>query len=217
MISQNEEDYNDFKNVTNKKINLINTKLNRLEEKINRLIDNYEAQNIVYKRIDSIENLLQNLHGSNKEILQKINNHSSSNTISNTPKKTFKEIRIEQFNIDKNIILDCLKHGNLSGDIKLFQHLYLNNISKEYYPIRFLGKKNFQYMNDGKWNDDPNGNYIKSIILKKNIARCYSKVNTDINMENNDEFIKNQKHISELSDEKYQDRWISNIKNLIKI
>ena len=28
-------------------------------------------------------------------------------------------------------------------------------------------------------------------------VRCYSKVNTDINMENNGEFIKNQKHTTD--------------------
>lgn len=213
------EDYNDFKDCTNKKINLINKKLNRLEEKINIIIDNYDNHNQISKKIENIENLLKIITGSNKEILKKIEN-TGNNEVKEKPiiqKKTHKNIRIEQFNIDKNIILDCLKMSNIEGDVKLFKILYLNDINKEYYPIRFINKQNYLYMNDGKWNEDINGTYIKDIILKKNISRCYSKVNTIENVKNQDEFICNQQHISQLSDEKYQIKWLNKIKVLVKI
>ena len=217
LFSQN-EDYNEFKDDTNKKINLINKKLNRLEDKINIIIDNYENQHLLNKKIENIEKTLLILIGSNEEILKNINkNNIVEDDKKNIQKKTIKSVRIEQFNINKEIILDCLNMHSLEGDIKLFKILYLNDISKEFYPLRFIYKKDYQYMNDNKWNDDPNGLYIKEIILKKNIARCYLKVNTIENVKNNTDFIENQQHISRISDEKYQDKWLNKIKNLIKI
>ena len=37
------------------------------------------------------------------------------------------------------------------------------------------------------------------------------------NVVNNGDFIQHQQHISKLSDEKYQDKWLNKIKLLIKI
>jgi hypothetical protein len=218
MFSSENEDYNDFKDDTNKKINLINKKLNRLEDKINIIIDNYENQHLLNKKIENIEKTLLILIGSNEEILKKINNNNIIESESkNIPKRTIKNVRIEQFNISKNIILECLNMHSLEGDIKLFKILYLNDITKDFYPLRYLNKKEYQYMNDNKWNNDTNGSYIKEIILKKNIARCYLKVNTIDNVKNNNDFIENQQHISKILDEKYQEKWLNKIKNLIKI
>ena len=55
---------------------------------------------------------------------------------------------------------------SLEGDVKLFKILYLKDVSKEYYPLKYINKKDFKYMNDNICNDD-NGTYIKDIILKK--------------------------------------------------
>ena len=214
LLAQNEE-YNEFKSDTNKKINLINKKLNRLEDKINIIIDNYEEHKSLNKKIENIEKLLLILTGSNEEILKKIDCNNTE--IECIPKKTYKNVRIEQFNINKEIILECLKMRSLEGDIKLFKILYLKDVTKEFYPLRYINKKEYQYMNDNLWHDDNNGTYIKDIILKKNIARCYLKVNTIDNVKNNDEFIDNQQHISKLTEEKYQDKWLTKIKPLIKI
>jgi len=216
MLSIQNEEYTTFKNDTNKKINLINKKLNRLEDKINIIIDNSDEHRVLNKKIENIEKLLLILTGSNEEILKKIDCNISGET-NNIPKKTYKDIRIEQFNnINKDVILECLNMHNLEGDIKLFKILYLKDVTKEFYPLRYIKKKDFQYMNDNIWNED-DGSYIKDIILKKNIARCYLKVNTLENVSNDGKFMQNQKHILELSDEKYQDRWLNGIKALIKI
>ena len=155
------------------------------------------------------------LTGSNQQILKKIDCNCIYEK-NNITKKTYKDIRIEQFNMNKDIILECLRMHSLEGDVKLFKILYLKDVSKEYYPLKYINKKDFKYMNDNIWHDD-NGTYIKDIILNKNIARCYLKVNTMENVINNGDFIQHQQHISKLSDEKYQDKWLNKIKLLIKI
>ena len=215
MLSIHNDEYNKFKDDTDKKINLINKKLNRLEDKINIIIDNSDEHRVLNKKIENIEKMLLILTGSNEEILKKIDCNSIDEK-NNITKKTYKDIRIEQFNMNKDIILECLRMHSLEGDVKLFKILYLIDVSKEYYPLKYINKKDFKYMNDNIWHDD-NGTYIKDIILKKNIARCYLKVNTMENVINNGDFIQHQQHISKLSDEKYQDKWLNKIKLLIKI
>ena len=215
MLSIHNDEYNKFKDDTDKKINLINKKLNRLEDKINIIIDNSDEHRVLNKKIENIEKMLLILTGSNEEILKKIDCNSIDEK-NNITKKTYKDIRIEQFNMNKDIILECLRMHSLEGDVKLFKILYLKDVSKEYYPLKYINKKDFKYMNDNIWHDD-NGTYIKDIILKKNIARCYLKVNTMENVINNGDFIQHQQHISKLSDEKYQDKWLNKIKLLIKI
>ena len=61
MLSIHNEEYNKFKDDTDKKINLINKKLNRLEDKINIIID-IQMNISIKKKIENIEN--------NEEILK---------------------------------------------------------------------------------------------------------------------------------------------------
>jgi hypothetical protein len=98
-----------------------------------------------------------------------------------------------------------------------FIDLNIENIPKEYYPIRHI-QKNLQYWLNNKMNDDDvNGTYIKNVILN-NIENCYLKVNIFDNYENNmEQFLKNQEHINKLSENKYKDNFLNKIIPLINI
>lgn len=129
----------------------------------------------------------------------------------------YKDVKREFFNIDDKIIKDCLNMNNLSGDIKLFKKMYIENIPKEFYPIRHIQKK-FQYwLNNHMVDDDCNGTYIKNIILS-NIENCYLRINIFDNYSDNmEQFLKNQEHINKLSENKYKDNFLNKIISLINI
>jgi uncharacterized low-complexity protein len=151
-----------------------------------------------------------------KEIIEKDNNLNNLNNLVN-PINYFREIKIEHFDIDKNIILDCLHMNNVSGDVNLFKKMYLDNVLKEYYPIRHI-KNKYQYWLDDKMIDDnTSAEYIKNTIIK-NIEFCYRKVNIFDNYNDNiDQFIKNQEHINKFNEIKYKDKIFASILPLIEI
>jgi hypothetical protein len=107
--------------------------------------------------------------------------------------------------------------NNVNGDVNLFKKIYLDNVLKEYYPIRHI-KNKYQYWLDGKMIDDnSNAEYIKNTIIK-NIEFCYRKVNIFDNYNDNiDQFIKNQEHINKLNEIKYKDKIFASILPLIDI
>jgi len=129
----------------------------------------------------------------------------------------YKDVKKEIFNIDIKIIKDCLNMNNQAGDIKLFKKMYIENIPKEYYPIRHI-QKNLQYwLNNHMNDDDSNGTYIKNVIIS-NIENCYLSVNIFDNYSDNmEQFLKNQEHINKLSENKYKDNLLNKIISLISI
>ena len=127
------------------------------------------------------------------------------------------EVKVKHFDIDEKIIKKYLNMNSTNGDIQLFKKMYIENVAKEYIPIRHI-KKKFQYwISDHMQDDDTNGEYIVSTVLK-NIELCYMKVN---NMDNYgddiDQFLKNQEHINRLHDIKYKEKIISLIISNIDI
>jgi hypothetical protein len=129
----------------------------------------------------------------------------------------YKDLKRELFNFDELFIKDCLNLCSLQGDLKIFKKMYIDGVSKEFYPIRHI-KKKIQYWLDNHMNDDDaNGTYVKNIIIK-NIEDCYLAINTFDNYENNlDQLLKNQEHINKLSEEKYKDKLLNKIINIITI
>jgi hypothetical protein len=125
---------------------------------------------------------------------------------------------ISQINTNRDIDFTkkCLHYCNIEGDLKLFKKMYVENVPKEYYPIRHI-KKKFQYWLDGHMNDDLNGTYIITTIIK-NIEKIYLKINTfDNYISDMDQFFKNQEHINSLSEQKYKDKFLSKIIQLTNI
>ena len=142
-----------------------------------------------------------------KKNKNKIIEHESNN---------YKSIVKESYEIDDSFIRDCLDMTSLEGDIKIFKKMYIDDISKEYYPIRHI-KKKIQYWNGTNMIDDPNGTFIKNTILK-NIEECYLKVNNYDDYSNNmDQFLKNQEHINKIMEEKYKNNFLAKIISIISI
>jgi hypothetical protein len=143
-----------------------------------------------------------------KEIIN--NNINNINNINNNQQEIiitkYIEVKVKHFDIDDKIIKKYLNMNSTNGDIQLFKKMYIENVAKEYIPIRHI-KKKFQYwINDHMQDDDTNGEYIISTVLK-NIELCYMKVN---NMDNYgddiDQFLKNQEHINRIHDIKYKEK-----------
>jgi len=137
--------------------------------------------------------------------------------LSNDYNFNYKDLKEEYIELDFNFVKSCLDSANIESDIKMFKKMYIDNIPKEYYPIRHI-KKKFQYWLDGHMNDDDtNATYIKNTILN-NIEKYYLKVNIYENYVNDlDQFLKNQDYINKLHDEKYKDKFLSKIILIIDI
>jgi hypothetical protein len=131
--------------------------------------------------------------------------------------KKYIDVKIQHFIFENKFVKKCLDMNSINGDIQLFKKMYIENISKEYIPIRHI-KKKFQYwINDHMKDDDTNGEYIINVILK-NIELCYMKINnTDNYGDDIDQFLKNQEHINKLNDNKYKEKIMSQIIKLIDI
>jgi len=213
---------------------LINSKLDLILEKINNLEKIYNTSNINNSNINNSNNI-NNINNDIIESIKTIKSNNSLNLVDNVEtlsssslrlseksskellKKTYKELKVEQFNIDAEFIKNCLLMNSMNGDIRLFKKMYIDNVSKEYYPIRHI-KKKFQYwINDHMEDDNTNGKYIKDTIIK-NIEMCYLKINTYENFGNNSEqFMKNQEHIDNITEQKYKDKFLLQIINIINI
>jgi len=210
----------------NSTLNIINNRLERIENMLEKFLSGkieipskkeekeeekkkiYVPNQVIEKHLEPILNLdiIKNEKKKEPLIIQK--KESESNL---SQKYYYKELKIESFDIDENIIKKCLEMHSLAGDIYLFQKMYIDDIPKEYYPIRHI-KKKFQYWCDDHMNDDhTNGVYIRDTILK-NIEECYMKVNIIENYKGKtDLFLANQEHIYNLSELKYKDKFLSKI------
>jgi hypothetical protein len=130
---------------------------------------------------------------------------------------TYRELKVEMFEITDDFVIKCLEMNCMAGDIKLFRKMYVDDISKELIPIRHV-RKSYQYWFDGRMvDDDSTGGYIKNTIIK-NIESLYMKVNTYERYENNlDKFIQNQDYICKLKDEKNKNIFLKNIIPFVSI
>jgi hypothetical protein len=207
-------------------ISFLKNKLENIENTLNSISINksdylqntLEIQNSKNK-ISIIEN--NNILVKNKEFCSKDNLFSKdNNSILENDKNNilfYKELKKEDIILDDTFVKECLNMSNIKGDIKIFRKIYIDNIPKEYYPIRHI-KKKYQYWYDGHMVDDEtNGNYIKNTILK-NIEECYLRINTYDNYLNDmEQFLKNQEHINKLSEQKYKDLFLKKIIEIISI
>jgi hypothetical protein len=202
----------------NKLENIENTLNSILINKSDYLQNTLDNQNLKNKiSITEKDNILVK----NKELSLKDNLSSKdNNSILENDKNNilfYKELKKEDIILDDTFVKECLNMANIKGDIKIFRKIYIDNIPKEYYPIRHI-KKKYQYWYDGHMVDDEtNGNYIKNTILK-NIEECYLRINTYDNYLNDmEQFLKNQEHINKLSEQKYKDLFLKKIIEIISI
>ena len=232
----NDIDNSDTTNDTNNSVNINNTDIKKILLSINSFNNKFEILN---ERMINIEKILDDFLI--KDITVK-NDVIKSDVIKNDVIKSdivksdvikspivkspiidnsfYKELKVETFlnlNINKDFIKECLNMSSINGDIKLFKKIYIDDTSKEYYPIRHIKKKLQYWLDNHMIDDDTNGTYIKNIILK-NIENCYLKINIIENYTNDmDQFLKNQDHINKLSEEKYKDKFLLKIITLVSI
>ena len=231
---KNEAKIDELMEKTNSILQLLNNFNERIKNIEKALCINIESDsnNIILEKANTLKKVESNI-----ELLKKLNENIDSDTDNfieeekNIEKKKkvkkqktqevlitkYIEINVKHFDIDENIIKKCLNMNNLNGDIQLFKKMYIENVAKEYIPIRHI-KKKFQYwINDHMKDDDTNGEYIINVIIK-NIELCYMKVN---NMDNYGDdivqFLKNQEHINQLQDIKYKEKMLISIIKLIDI
>ena len=197
---------------------ILEQKIDNLEEKVNNLENTiFNLKKTEKKEINIKEENITEKNITEKNIKDeniKDENIKEENIENNFKYKDLKE---ECFTLDYNFVKSCLDNTNIQCDIKIFKKIYIDEIPKEYYPIRHI-KKKFQYWKDNHMNDDDsNGTYIKNTVLK-NIEQCYLKINIFENYTNDmDQFLKNQDHINKLREEKYKDKFLSKIISIINI
>lgn len=179
----------------------------------NDLLNNSCKETYHESYIDSFNDSIKYLSSSNsnKKSVKQVNRTKKSSS------SLYREVRVEEFNIDTDFIKECLSLCCLDGDIKLFKKMYIDDVEKTHYPIRHI-KKKYQYWFDDKMNDDdPNGTYIKNTVVQ-NIENAYLSVNIYHEDETEmDDFIKNQEHISKLSEQKYREQFMKKIIGIITI
>ena len=111
-------------------------------------------------------------------------------------------------------IIKYMEIQSVKGDIKLFRLIYLDK--KDHIPIKFDGKKKFEYMDENnKWKTDNYGIKIRNIFLK-NLRNIYYRYNTMDRYRNNSVmFISNQIHITKMLESKYQSEWLKELKQYL--
>jgi len=188
--------------------NDIINKINKIDEKMNIILSVLGNLKIDSK---SLEDEMSDLKNKIDEKDERGRKKISKNTLN----QNIKEIKKEQYNLDEDFVRSCLDSGSIEGDIKIFKKVYIDNISKECYPIKNTRKKCQYWYNGHMKDDDANCTYIKNTIVQ-NIEDCYLNVNKyDSYQEDIDQFINNQEYINKMSELKYKDKLLSRIIELI--
>jgi len=183
-------------------------KINKIDEKMNIILTVLSNLKIESKTLEDEMSDLKNKIDVKDEKIEKQKKKTNKN---------IREIKKEQYILDEDFVKECLDSGSLDADIKIFKTIYINNILKENYPIKCMRKK-IQYWCNGHMNDDDsNGNYIKNTIVK-NIEDCYLNVNKYESYQDDiDQFINNQEYINKMSEQKYKEKILTKILELISI
>ena len=233
----NKEIINVLKRYINNKFTKTNLLLKTVDSKMNTLIDYLDKTKRVtennekkirtlntylYKAMRNIHTLIESsseLVVSNEEIKTKSKDDYDSAEMflmdsmeSTSSNKSIKELKVEDMNIENDVIMKYFRNKDIKSDISFFKYLYVD-ITGEC-PIRYLNKNNFQYWSDGKWIDDNGAEEIIEIVLK-NLSKMYIKNNTFDNFGTNID--KYQSHIYSMKDKKYRENFVKKMKELVRI
>ena len=190
--------------------NDIINKINKIDEKMNIILNVLGNLKIDSKSLEDEMSDLKNKIDEKDET-----GRGRKKTTKNTLNLNIKEIKKEQYNLDEDFVRSCLNSGSIEGDIKIFKKIYINNISKEYYPIKNTKKKIQYWYNGHMKDDDANCTYIKNTIVQ-NIEDCYLNVNKyDSYQDDIDQFINNQEYINKMSEQKYKEKMLLKIMELL--
>jgi len=233
----NKEIINVLKRYINNKFTKTNLLLKNVDSKMNTLIDYLDKTKKVtennekkirtlntylYKAMRNIHTLIESsseLVVSHEDVKTKHNDDYDSAEMflmdsmeSTSSNKSIRELKVEDMDIENEVIMKYFRNKDIKSDISFFKYLYVD-INGEC-PIRYLNKNNFQYWSDGKWKDDNGAEEIIEIVLK-NLSRMYIKNNTFDNFGTNID--KYQSHIYSMKDKKYRENFVKKMKELVRI
>jgi hypothetical protein len=197
---------------SNKEIKVIKVQNNNIKdflEKIYNISSKLnENQEIILNKIDNIELRLSKIENNIENII--IKNNNSDNII---------ELKIENIELDKNIIMKALEYRDYKSVISIFREFYKTDKNK-IYPIKVSGKRTYEFYLNNKWHSDIYGHYIMNTICR-NVQNILLSANTIENMNENgfdyNDFLLNQSFIYKLSDEKYKKEILKNIIEEVKL
>jgi hypothetical protein len=185
--------------------NDIVNKINKIDEKMNIILSVLGNLKIDSKSLEcdviDLKNKIEDKYDKTRK-----------KTILNT---NLREVKKEQYILDNDFVKDCLDSCSIDSDIKIFKKIYIDGLSKDSYSIRYKRKK-IQYLFNGQMKDDDiNYSYIKNTVIK-NIEDCYLNINKyDSYQDNIEKFITNQEYINRMSENKYKDKFLEKIIELI--
>tara|TARA_B100001964_G_C14179890_1_gene575678 strand:- start:690 stop:1286 length:597 start_codon:yes stop_codon:yes gene_type:complete len=169
----------------------------------------------INKKFDKMENQIQSNEKKIMDLANKMNLLIDSINDNCKQVKNMRDLSEERIILDKEDILHSLKLHNLTGDIRIIKKFYLDIDVLEEPSIRQISSRKFEYWNNGRWNDDFNCVYIVD-TLTKNLQTLYTSVNFLTNVNNNTNiFMTNQKHINNLTTEKYRKLLVREIKKIL--
>jgi hypothetical protein len=195
---ESEKNFN-ITTIQNKEIIYINNFLEKIYSISSKL---NESQELILNKIEYIELRLSKIEYNIENIIVK--NNSSDNVI---------ELKIENIELDKKIIMKALQYRDYKSVICIFREYYKNNKTNNY-PIKVVGKRTYEFYLNNKWNSDTYGHYImnticrnvQNILLKGNVIETMQENGFDYN-----DFLLNQSFIYKLGDEKYKKEILKNI------
>lgn len=185
--------------------NSIVTELSNLkglfEEKINYIEESLKKYD---EKINSLENKINNICLNNKFIIKE------------EIKEDLVNLKKENIDIDKEIVLRALTYKDYRTVLMIFKHYYKKktNINHKY-PIRCIGKRSFEYFNGEKWINDTYGHYIRKTLLM-NIQTLLFKHNTNEHVSEISSILLYQDFIYKLSEEKHMKSFFRHIVDEIK-
>lgn len=123
-------------------------------------------------------------------------------------------IKNGEFKIDEEYSKKMLEKASIDGDFKMFKKYYITN--SEQLPFKKINQTKIKYWDGTKWVYDVGFTNLKKIIVN-NIRKAYTRVNVLRYYENDlEQLEKNQEHISQLSDDNLESRYIKSLIKRIK-
>jgi len=154
---------------------------------------------IVLLEIELLKERIETLEKNSCGIPEKIIKNENQENIDKYIEENIKIVKKERMNIDDETIRKHLNAKSLESDCELLFKYYLENTTKNLYPIKKNKKSECYFWNGTDWVEDIGGNNLKSIFTN-NLRKVYSKVNNSKDVD----FLSNQEYINNLSSKKTQ-------------
>lgn len=170
---------------------------NEIIKKLYKTIENVCSMNEkILDKVNNLEKEIEKIYKKQELLNSKIKDNKNENII---------ELKVEDINLDKDLIIKNLNYADHRSIIQLMKKYYLNN--NKSYPIKCNGKHKFEYYYNNKWNEDIYGYKIVEIIFK-NFEKLFLKNNVMNETIDTSKFLKNQEFIFSLGTEKKKREFI---------